>query len=67
MSSLPKNVSLSILILNNILPNDQREFWVSAREIRDRLVHCGVMRKLTEEHVVHAKTYCDKDGIFLHR
>ena len=67
MSSLPKNASLSILILNNILPNDQRKFYVTADEIRERLVHCGVGKKLTQEHVLHAKTYSDRDGIFLRR
>ena len=67
MTSLPKKASLSILILNSILPTDQRKFWVTAAEIRDRLVHCGARKKLTEDHVLHALTYYDRDGVFLHR
>jgi len=67
MTALTHKASRSILILYNSLPRDQREVWVTAAEIRNRLVLAGVRRELTEQHVVHAKMVCDRMDAFLVR
>ena len=45
------NLNSKILRLNNILPEEKASLWVTATEIRDRLVYCGVHRSLTVEMV----------------
>ena len=40
-----------IISINSTLPKDQAKYWLTADEIHDRLVYCGVRRSLQVSHV----------------
>ena len=61
------NVLKSILELNLLIPDDNNSYWVTAAEMRDRLVHCGVDKSLTLEMLRQAIKQVNRDGCYLIR
>ena len=54
MTAINGQVKKSILFLNHHLPDEKGALWVTAKEMRDRLVHSGVHHALTLEMVESA-------------
>ena len=61
---LNSDVRKRILIINNCLPVEKASLWVTADEIRDRLVYCGVDHALTADIVSHALKNANRHDIF---
>ena len=49
------------MLLNHHLPADKAKLWVTATEMRDNSVHCGVHQTLTVKMVVDALRWANKD------
>ncbi|KAL3802218.1 hypothetical protein HJC23_001762 [Cyclotella cryptica] len=61
---LNSDVRKRILIINNCLPVEKAALWVTADEIRDHLVYCGVDHALTADIVSHALKNANRHDIF---
>ena len=51
----------SLLVINQFLPSEQGSLWATTKELRDRLVVCGVRRELTLAHVAAALKTSNKE------
>jgi hypothetical protein len=60
-------VKKSIVLLNHHIPADKAKLWVTATEMRDRLVHCGVHQTLTVDMVVDALRRANKDETLIRK
>lgn len=60
-------VKKSILLLNHHIPADKAKLWVTATEMRDRLVHSGVHQTLTVDMVVDALRRANKDETLIRK
>lgn len=53
------------LKLNNELPADLCELWLTPEEIHERLLHGGVDRRLSLDFVLDALKYCNTGEVFV--
>ena len=53
----------SILLINKYFPEENGELWLTASELRDRLVHCGVHPVLTVDIVNDILRLSNKEEI----
>ena len=58
----------ALLLLNGNLPPENAKIWITVEEMRDRLVHCGVHRSVSTDHLVQALTRVNKgEGLLARR
>ena len=58
----------ALLSLNGNLPPENVKIWITVKEMRDRLVHCGVHQSVSTDHLVQALTRVNKgEGLLARR
>ena len=65
LSPINSKVKKSILLINKYSPEENGELWLTASELHDSLVHCGVHPVLTVDIVNDILRLSNKEEIFL--
>ena len=67
IKSLETIVKKKILLLNNDLPDDLGEYWLTVDELRERLIYSGVLSSLDVSLVISALQHFNREELFMKR
>ena len=67
IKSLETIVKKKILLLNNDLPDDLGEYWLTVDELRERLIYSGVSSSLDVSLVISALQHFNRGELLMKR